>query len=134
MLYYMLFLAFSCPDANNFSSKDPVFDTVSQMLKARVEREYLKFVSTRIKVWKITQRMAPYTGSSRDLNGMSLRHFTNIRFPQNPLTRAAPLCVNAKLVKRHSLGAEENNSKQQQQPEDLFYANDCASLFRVKSL
>lgn len=54
-------------------------------------------------------KRAPPTGAGRDFNWMSPQHFTNIRFHQNPLTRTSPLCVNAKLINGHSLGAKKKN-------------------------
>lgn len=49
--------------------------------------------------------------STRDLNRMSLGHFTNTKFHQNSLIRTAQLHVNANFIQGYSFGAENNKQK-----------------------
>lgn len=89
-----------------------MFGTVSQMLKARVEREHLKFILTRIKVWKITQKKGfihrVQEGPQLDVTETFHKH----QNPSKAIDKNSPIMWNAKL-KRGTLSVlrNKNNNK-----------------------
>lgn len=105
-----------------------MLDTVSQMLKTRVEREHLKFISARIKVWEITHKTGLHPQGPWGPQLDFTETFRKYQIPSKSIDKNSLIMCECKVNKEALLVLRTKQTK------DLFYGNDCASLFRIRSV